>query len=68
MLSVLLDYVRNHLFIIEVNCEVVRSIIELHEEEIMLISIYESVRIRLSHPNRREKNVSFRQRYHPEQA
>ena len=51
MFSVFLDYVRNHLFIIEVNCEVVRSIVELHEEEIMLISIYESVRIRLSQPN-----------------
>ena len=40
MFSVLVDYVRNHLFIIEVNYEAVRSIIELHEEEIILISIY----------------------------
>jgi hypothetical protein len=51
MFSGFVDYVRNHLFIIEVNYEAVRSIIELHKEEIILISIYESVRIRLSQPN-----------------
>ena len=47
-ISPFFNYVRNHLFIIEINYEAVRSIIELHEEEIILISIYESVRIRLS--------------------
>ena len=46
-----MDYVRNYLFIIEVNYEAVRFFIESNKEEIVLISIYESVRIRLSQPN-----------------